>query len=211
MRYGDILPEGFNIPTSAFWLRADLEKRNPFELVLLRSGDTVMDCGAYIGTFAAACLEQAAARVTCYEAAPKNAILLRGNMQRYAERVSVIEGALVASDAETVDLTMSGFSGANSTLPSANRKKFITVPAVNFRNELLHLLPDVVKIDVEGAEYELLGSLQPGDLRSLTCLFIEFHPITDREAKIAAIRAFIEAEGLTVINARNRAFTAVRK
>jgi len=210
MKYADALPEGFKIPTSAFWLRKDLET-NPFKLVPLEVGDRVMDCGTYIGTFAAAAMEQGAASVVCYEAAPKNFLLAVDNMARYGERAKVVEKALTAGYSDSVQLTMSGFSGANSILPSANRPKALTVVACNFSDELMLHRPTVVKMDVEGAEYDLLGSLEPGDLEGVRCLFIEFHPIEGREAKIAAIRAFLESEGFTVLSDRKRAFVVVRK
>lgn len=209
MRYGDILPEGFNVPTSAFWLRKDLTvDGNPFKLVDVREGDVVMDCGSYIGTFAAAALEQGAASVTCYEAAPKNAALLVENVARYGDKVTVVEAALVATDAERVTLTMSGFSGANSVLPSENRKKSIEVKAINFAYELRRLQPQIVKLDVEGAEYDLLSLLYRGDLASVRCLFVEFHPIFNREVRIEDIRRYLAYEGFTIASTRKRAFVA---
>lgn len=212
MRYGDILPEGFNIPTSAFWLRKDLTPEgNPFKLVEIRTGDKVMDCGAYIGTFAAACMEQGAESVACYEAAPKNAALLRENMKRYPH-VQVVEGALTTKiDVETVVLTMSGFSGANSILPSPNRKKSISVIARYFRFHVLDLAPTIIKLDVEGAEYDLLDSLQSGDLMSVRTVFIEFHPIADRDARIERVKKYLTTEKFTIISTRRRAFVATKE
>lgn len=210
MKYGEAIPKGFNIPKSAFWLRADLEKRNPFELLPLRKGDTVMDCGAYIGTFTAAALEQGAKWAVCYEAAPKNAELLRGNMERYGDRVSICECALVAGHKWEIELTMSGFSGANSVIPSPNRKKHITVPAVNFRGELARIKPTVLKIDIEGGEYPILNSLKPRDLFHVNGIFIEFHPHPDRDAWVDWAYKFLTQEGFDIVSDRNRAYIGVR-
>jgi FkbM family methyltransferase len=210
MKYGEAIPKGFNIPKSAFWLRADLEKRNPFELLPLRKGDTVMDCGAYIGTFTAAALEQGAKWAVCYEAAPKNAILLRENMARYEGRVSICEYALVAGHELEIQLTMSGFSGANSVIPSPNRKKHITVPAVNFRGELARIKPTVLKMDIEGGEYPILESLKRRDLRNVNGIFIEFHPHPDRDAWVDWSYKFLTQEGFDIVSDRNRAYIGVR-
>lgn len=210
MKYGEVLPKGFNIPTSAFWIRVDLEKRNPFQLLPLQKGDTVMDCGAYIGTFTAAALEQGAKWAVCYEAAPKNAVLLRENMARYEGRVSICEYALVAGHELEIELTMSGFSGANSVIPSPNRKKSITVPAVNFRGELARIKPTVLKMDIEGGEYPILASLKPGDLRNLQSIFIEFHPHPNRENLVIWAFKHLTQEGFKIVSNRNRAFIAVR-
>ena len=211
MRYGDVLPADFNLPSSAFWLRKDLtEAGNPFKLIEVVAGDRVMDCGAYAGTFAAACMEQGAAGVACYEAHPRNAALLRQNIARYAGAVTVFEGALTAGNDERVALTTSGFSGANSILPSANRPKTIDVKAFNFRNHLRGVNPNVLKLDVEGAEYDLIDSLQKEGLASVRTIFVEFHPIDGREKRVNDVKAFIEAEGFTVLSNRLRAFVARR-
>ena len=211
MRYGDILPDGFFIPSSAFWLKKDLTVTNPFKLVDIRLGDVMMDCGAYIGTFAAACMEQGAAAVVCYEAAPKNAKLLRLNMVRYGSRATIIEGAITATDEEYATLTMSSFSGANSLLPSKNRPRTIKVKSYNFRQAVINVEPTVLKIDVESAEYDLMDSLSRKDLDTVRCLFIEFHPIENREVRIERIVRYITSEGFTIINTRKRAFIALRK
>jgi len=210
MKYGDALPSGFEIPSSGFWLKTDLTTEgNPFKLVRLRDGDRVMDCGLFVGTFTAACLEQGAAVVQAYEAAPKNAESARKNLGRYGVRARVIEAALVASDATSVGLNLAAFSGAN-TIVAGKAKKSVTVRAVNFRRELLEFKPDVLKLDVEGAEYELLDSLEPGDLASVRCIFVEFHPIENRDARIKKIQRFVEDEGLVIESPKLRAFVASR-
>ena len=212
MKYGDALPKDYNIPTSAFWLRKDLtQSGNPFKNVDIVEGDRVMDCGAYIGTFAAACVEQGATRVTCYEAAPKNAALLRENVMRYDGRVEVIEAAIVPYKDSHAVLTMSNFSGANSIVESPNRKKKITVKALNFRDELQRIHPTILKLDVEGAEYALLESINAEDLSSVRCLFVEFHPIEHREERYSEVQRLILEAGFWIRSHRLRTFTAARE
>lgn len=211
MKYGEVIPEGFNIPKSAFWLKADLEKRNPFELLPLRKNDTVMDCGAYIGTFTAAALEQGAKWAVCYECAPKNVPLLEENMRRYGKRVTIMRYAIVGTHGWTkVKLNLSGFSGANSVIPSKNRPKFVEVEAVSFRAQLRHYRPTILKIDVEGAEYEMLESLKPGDLESVHGIFIEFHPHPNRENLVIWAFQHLTQEGFKIVSDRNRAYIGVR-
>jgi FkbM family methyltransferase len=209
MKYGEVLPPTVVIPSSGFWLLNDL-KRNPFQLLTILKGDRVMDCGAYVGTFSAAVLEQGAESVVCFEAHPANALQLRANLIPYAARVTIREVALIAGDAQAVQLFRSGFSGAHSLLPSNTRKKFIETKATNFRRELTTLKPTVVKLDVEGAEYDLMDSLFSGDLTSVRELFLEFHPIENRDARIAHVRKYVEEEGLIVRSDRRRAFVATR-
>lgn len=214
MEYGKVLPHEFkHVP---FWAKKDLES-NPFRHVNLHPGDVVMDCGAHVGMFAAAALEQDAGSVWCYEPVPKNLERLRANLECYGSRAVVVARALTGAAVETVRMNLSGFDGAHQLTVLAESmgkppvRKTVEVKAVTFRSRLLKRQPDVVKLDVEGAEYEILASLRTGDLTGVRCLFVEFHPTADRDQKIAAAGQFIEAEGLVVVNDRRRAFTAVRK
>lgn len=208
MDYGSALPEGFHIPPSAFLLRGDLE-RNPFKPVVIRPGDVVMDCGAYIGTFAVAALRQGAGSAVAYEAEPKNAALLRANTAGLP--VTVIEAALTAGDAGSVVLNLSGFTCAHSVVPFPTQRGRRVVKAVSFRDELRRVRPHVLKIDVEGAEYDLLDSLRQGDLAGVSCVVVEFHPTPDRGARMARVADFITGEDLIIVSTRKRAFVALRE
>jgi FkbM family methyltransferase len=169
-----------------------------------------MDCGGCIGSFTAAALENGAAHVRCYEPIEKNISVLKQNLARYGDRKTVIEAALVADGSKTATMFLAAFTGSHSLVDNG-RAKTITVPARSFRAELRAFKPQVIKLDVEGAEYALLESLKPGDLKGVSCLFIEFHPNKERERRIEGTRAFLVGEGFKIVKTRIRAFTAVRQ
>lgn len=208
-RYGEVLPKDFEIPSSMFWIRKDLET-NPFSQVVMRAGDRVMDCGGCIGTFSAAALENGAGHVRCYEPIMKNAEVLKQNLARYGNRKTVVEAALVADSSKTVTMFLASFSGSHSVVDNG-KAKTVSVPARSFRAEIKAFKPHIIKLDVEGAEYTLLRSLKPGDLGAVSCVFIEFHPHKERERLIEDARAFLVGEGLTIVKTRTRAFTAIRQ
>ncbi len=209
MKYGEALPSTFVLPKSAFWIKQDLIK-NPFADLEIRRGDVVMDCGSYVGTFAAAAAEQGAGLVHCYEASSKTFDLLAANMQPYGSRAVCKNVALVHDARARAVLHMSGFDGANSIIAPADAKKTADVAAVNFRLELLAIRPDVIKFDIEGAEYDLFRSLSPGDFQSVRTVFVEFHPVNNRLAEVAAVKAYVRAEGLYERSHRDRAYIADR-
>ena len=213
MKYADALPKINGIP---FWAKKDLES-NPYERLLLDRGDIVVDVGAHIGLFTIAALEQGAARVFSFEPIQKNVETLRTNVAPYGDRCVIVASALVGSADETTALMrLSGFSGAHQLMtaiaPTQRRDgKTIRVDVKTFRDELRAIAPQVVKIDVEGAEYEMFASLESGDLRSVRSIFIEFHPTESRDQKIATIKNYLRSEGLIdQHHERLRAFTANR-
>lgn len=129
-------------------------------------------------------------------------------MAPYGSRALLLPKALVPGDDKTITLNLSGFSGANSIIPAKNRSKSVEVPASCFRQKLARFRPQVLKIDIEGAEYAILATLRPGDLKSVRQIFIEFHPYQDREHQIASITKFLAREKFKIISDRKRAFIA---
>jgi hypothetical protein len=111
-----------------------------------------------------------------------------------------------------VDLMLSGFTGAHSVVKvPGGRYKSCSVATVDFQQALRAIRPDVLKVDVESAEYMLFDGLGPGDLASVAALFIEFHPIADRDERIARVRALVLREGFVEVETRRRRYTALRK
>lgn len=212
MKYGSMLPADFILPPSSFWIKKDLTAEgNPFFDLPIQIGDKVMDCGAYAGTFAVACMEQGAASVTAYEAMPKTAAFLRGNLARYGERAEVVCAALVADNRTEATLHLSSFTGANTVATPKPGAKQIQVPSVCFRDALRVIRPTVLKLDLEGAEYDLLDTLQQGDLWSVRAAFVEFHPIDNQPERMRRCQEFIVSEGFEVVRSKKRSWTAVRK
>lgn len=209
--YGEVLSSNVNIPKGTrFWMEKDLTS-NPFSSVDLRPGDVVMDIGACVGTFGVAALAQGASKVTAYEPEPRNLALTRENLAPFGDRAEVVGAALVGPAViKEVRLILSGFTGAHSTV-RGNGKRSIIVPARRFRSELLRVRPDVLKVDVESAEYGLFDSLKAGDLSSVRSLFIEFHPIEDREQRVSRVREFVRDEGLSEVSAKLRRYVANRE
>lgn len=213
MRYGDLLPVGFKMP---FGLGGDL-KRNPFEAMEIRKGDIAMDCGACVGSWSIAFLKEGGSHVVAYEPEPKNFQKLSLNLLEFGKRACPIMAALIGRTCSTVSLAVGSFSVANTIAPRGDQadKKKIVVKALNFREELLRIRPTVVKIDVEGAEYEMFSTLRSGDLSGVRSLFIEFHKnsinrVSPNNPGVRAIQDFVRGEGLVVSSARLRAWVAER-
>jgi len=137
-------------------------------------GKTVMDLGGNIGAFAVlACLE-GCHEVHTYEPDAGNFELLVRNTAPFADKVWTYDAAVVA-DEEQTEVTFYRTTGASqdghSTIPFRGRTE-VTVPALNFYNELMRIEPDVVKMDIEGEEWFLLAEPLPHFVKEIV---VELH------------------------------------
>lgn len=122
----------------------------------------VMDCGANIGGFVRAACISGAKEVHCYEPEPFNLNVLNENVgllnKEYNTKISVNGAALVANDDDIVTFNI---NGSNNSACSGSLLKIaasipLTVKAVNFFNELDRIRPQIIKMDIEGGEYDLI-------------------------------------------------------
>lgn len=126
--------------------------------LLISAGDKVLDIGGHIGAFsrwAAGC----GADVVTYEPAPGNFKLLKKNLGRVTS-VELHNAAVVAHGQGETEFYLN--KGMNHGLHSSVERRgrdVIVVNAANIINVLKSVKPTVMKVDCEGAEYELFQTL----------------------------------------------------
>lgn len=128
-------------------------------------GKRVLDIGANIGAFSRFALDREASHVCSYEPDPENFLLLTRN----AVGATMICAALVSTDEPFVDFykTTSGKNPGNySTVPFKGRT-VITVNASNFNKILDAYKPQAIKMDCEGAEYDLMTCQLPDSVEEI--------------------------------------------
>lgn len=120
--------------------------------------EAVMDVGGQIGAFVRWAAEQGAGPIISYEPDKENFKLLCCNTTTSLKQglVNCVWAAVVGTDDEQVDLFINDKKnkGLHSTIPRRGRSA-IRVPAVRFSSELAEFRPSVLKVDIEGGEYEL--------------------------------------------------------
>jgi FkbM family methyltransferase len=173
--------------------RVTIENKNPI----------ILDIGANIGIFSifAAHLYKNA-KIFAYEPGVDNFNILVGNIQRnnLKQQVFPYRLAIAAKEGEE-EFFLSPQDCSHSLIPQqidkvVGKEKIIctTLAAVIERNGLEKI--DFLKIDIEGAEYEVLYSLSPDIYKKISYLALEIH--NHHQHRPEELLKFLDANGFTM-------------
>lgn len=149
----------------------------------------ILDIGANVGAFAIwAGLRWPGSRIDCYEAHPGTFALLERNVAAYPG-VACHNRAVYPSEAERARYYGRYPGDGEAGIVSVIEGMFTDVPAVgSFEVPVVHprTLPraDIVKLDVEGAEPEILEHL---DLAETSLVLMEYHSDAGKERILATL------------------------
>jgi FkbM family methyltransferase len=201
---GVILASGLDAVPAA--VREDL-LRNTYEdterkllLKVLRPGMKVVEIGAgigFIGLLASRIVGDA--NVWSFEANPSLEPLIRRNYDLNGLTPSLTMKA-VTRNGNSVNFFRSDNIISSSVLDRSRGDQQITVESVAFDDVLAKLHPDVVIMDVEGAEVDLLAGALAAETRHL---IVEMHPHIVGQQKIDNLLCHLEEQGFT-LGARDR-------
>lgn len=165
----------------------------------IRPGSVFYDIGANVGFFSVlgAQLVGAAGKVYSFEPVPENASAIRHNLNlNHFQNVTLVEKAVAEADGQA-ELLVTSYSGG-ATLASAGSppdvQRTITVDVISIDSGLKQGLwdaPDVVKVDVEGAELSVLRGMADTLRRCRPILVYEVdderqEALDQKQAEIAA-------------------------
>jgi len=165
--------------------------------------DTVLDIGANVGLFAAR-VAPLAGRVISYEPFAENFAQLEQNA-RELKNVTCVYAA-ITDKVGTVQLAAPSdpaMSGRVSLFDDPVDGKVAEVPAVDLARALEdHGIDrcDLLKIDVEGAEYDILHAAAGETLARVDRIYGEYHDVNpeDPRTRIDHFEAFLKGEGFAV-------------
>lgn len=176
------------------------KSKKPFENPLstynkfnLKPDDVVADLGAYVGEYALSALKQGVKLVKSYEPTPETFYVLMKNKR---ENMEIYNYAVVGNEEKNVYLNISLGIGVTNSISKGHKKGGkIVVNAIRYEDAIKGC--NVVKIDVEGAEYDY-DIIQP----QLRGIILEFHPRTDFDWKEKAYKIMdnIEKSGYKCIH-----------
>ena len=173
------------------------------------SDPRVVDIGGHIGCFALAIARlHPGARVEAFEASPSTAAFTRRNMaiNGFDNRVTVHQTAVSSTSGTLRFADNAGGSGLNG-LTAPEGTPTIEVPAITFVEALATAggPVDVVKIDTEGAEYDIVLGSDPSDWSDVQRLVLEYHPVDGHTWE--ELQTFFSKAGLEVVHQELGLFT----
>lgn len=141
----------------------------------------ILDVGANVGVFSVYAAQRTRGRVFSFEPFPPNVELIQRNVRENSlTNVSVRQQAL-SNTREPVRLFLSGENGGHMLFDhniAGKLEQSVEVPSgtlADFMAEQQLDRIDFLKLDCEGSEGAILGSLSPELLRSIGSLAMEYH------------------------------------
>jgi FkbM family methyltransferase len=164
------------------------------------AADVIVDVGAHIGCFALLCLERGAGHVHAIEPSPTNQELLVRNLAAFNSRSTLYAGAAWPCAGKLTFHASGTASGFCTADPACGQGE---IPALAF-DDLVRQAADsgsgrvrFLKLDCEGAEWELLASSQA--LHLVDELAGEYHQDRAPEGvSLEALQSILERQGFTV-------------
>lgn len=161
--------------------RAEADMQRLFAATI-RPGDVVMDLGANIGffTLVAAVLAGPTGRVIAYEPSPSTAQAVRRNVELNGlGHVTIVQAAV--SDRDGVACLDLGASDQDASIVRRDGGRSIPVSTVSVDGEVarLGIMPAFIKVDVEGAEADVVAGMQATLGHRKTVVVCEVHDPAD--------------------------------
>lgn len=173
--------------TTGLWCRPDTldeyvikEQRTYNPLLELCKDKSVMDIGANIGAFTFQALVHGAIQVVSFEPDKDNIGMFQ--KQGFDDRVKLIKRAVSNSTGTALFYVNSGKNKGMHSLQEIQGRESYEVKTVSFKDALDRYSPQILKIDIEGGEYDLNFKDLPITVEAIA---IELHLLHGDNRKMA--------------------------
>ena len=159
--------------TTDTFIVKEIIKANTYRKLNIKSSDIVLDVGANIGIFTIQSLLKGA-HVISYEPEPNNAKIARTNIFINSFTNEFYEKAITGTDnpVREFSINIKRNKGAHSLVAKRGRDT-ITVNCENINLILKRIKPTVIKMDIEGGEYECIKAIK--NFKGIREFILEFH------------------------------------
>jgi FkbM family methyltransferase len=169
----------------------------------VRAGDVVYDVGAHIGTYTVVALQKSgpSGRVVAYEPVDLTRVFLKRHLQWNSggDRVVVRPVSCGSQSGQASLYLREGEMNGDSGLVPVRGARSVVVPVRTLDSEVeeLGLVPTIVKIDVEGWEFEVLKGAEYILARYRPLLFLSLHPeaLAQLHTSADGVQTWLEERG----------------
>jgi len=170
-----------------------IEETYKFEAA--RPDPVIFDCGANVGLSALYFkILYPKARLIAFEADPDIFRVLESNLRQNADVVAMeLHNSAVWIDTDGVEFAMEGSDGGSVLTTGATGKR-VRINSVRLRDLLQAQRIDLLKIDIEGAELEVLRDCD-GALDTVDKIFFEYHSSAGRPQHLDELLSIISRNG----------------
>jgi FkbM family methyltransferase len=150
----------------------------------------ILDCGANIG-LSTIFFKQIypKAIIICFEPDPKIYELLKYNLNQFNyDDIQIFNSAVWVRDEKLIFESDKSWGGK---IVDKNNGKTISIDAINL-NKYLDSKVDFLKIDIEGAEYEVIKNCSDLILKNVKNIFFEWHSFSDKKQKLGELLHLFE-------------------
>lgn len=207
-----LLPVGSSVvevtlpDTAAYRALAEVFSGDDYPPVPGAAPRTVLDLGASIGASALRYRQlYPDARIICVEASPTLIPVLEHNTRSVG--AEVVHAAVAGENGE-VHFAAAAQSWGGTTVSAASDGQTVAVPAVALDELIERYKPDLVKIDVEGAEYEVFA--RSARLEDVRAFVGEIHSLPDEPQTGELLDRFSGFDVTATSKGRMTMFEAVR-
>jgi FkbM family methyltransferase len=177
---GEVFPFYIGSPTGKAWYGSKKDEAIEMRFVkseLIKPGMTVIECGAHHGAQSILLSRWVGrdGKVIAIEPIPENVQILRKNIElNQLENVMLINKAVGPGNGY---VSMKNDSNGMISILGHGTTVQVECITIDRISHELNLVPSLLKIDVEGFEYQLLEGCKTV-LSYRPCIFLEVHPLT---------------------------------
>lgn len=171
--------------------------------------DVVLDIGANNGLFTLLMLQSGCRKVYAFEP-NKDSLVNLTHMFANNDKVAIVEKAVYINDSDLEffidpnNTTIGSLSESHLQTHGSSVQK-ITVPAISLKSFMKEHGVDrisLVKMDIEGAEYDIIEHLEDEVYDKVDSFLIEYHDNTDR--RVVRLLDILKSKGYDIVQIRNQ-------
>lgn len=186
-------PVNFKNPDEFITIHREIFKDHSYRFASIKSDPLILDCGAHIGMAILYWKEQfPLSKVVAFEPDPFNFKLLKSNTQSLSN-IEFVNKAVWVNDGQ-VEFEDKGSWGSKISDSHSEETKTIKVDCTRLANYIKDRRVDFLKIDIEGAEYEVLKDCATY-LTNVENLFLEYHGAIEENNKLEELLALLRGAG----------------